>query len=59
MNYYNTVVPAQAGIHTSQQSVKKLSSFTGAMDSRLRGNDGEVQLPSIEEIEQGLGGELL
>ena len=55
---YVHVIPAQAGIHTSQQSVKSLSTFTGAMDSRLRGNDGEVQLPSIEEIEPGLGVEL-
>jgi len=31
--YSNTVVPAQAGIHTTPSA--------GAMDPRLRGDDGE------------------
>ena len=53
-----SVIPAQAGIHINQQPATHLSICTSAMDSRLRGNDGMVQLPSIEEIEQGLGGEL-
>ena len=52
-----SVIPAKAGIHHQRTHRQAYYCRIVSIDSRLRGNDEAGQPPSVEEIEQELGGE--